>query len=130
LILLTHADEQDIEEYRFAPLDMARARDYLARLVRDMLTGAPGPSGEPTGLHPYVLPCEAVFRARRRGVRARDEAESLSQRYREGARIHLSTLYGPIRDAVERWSPPPAEIAARMAASRFGLFFELETGAK
>jgi exodeoxyribonuclease V gamma subunit len=130
LILLIHVDEQDIEEYRFAPLDMARARDYLARLVRDMLTGTLDPSGEPTGLHPYVLPCEAVFRARRRGVRAGDEAESLSQQYREGARIHLSTLYGPIRDAVKRWSPPPAEIAARMAASRFGLFFELETGAK
>jgi hypothetical protein len=130
LILLTHVDEQDIEEYRFAPLDRARARDYLACLVREMLTGTLGPSGEPTGLHPYVLPCEAVFRARRRGVRAEDEAASLSQRYREGARIHLSTLYGPIRDAVERWNPPAAEIAARMAASRFGLFFELETGAK
>ena len=130
LILLTHVDEQDIEEYRFAPLDMARARDYLARLVRDMLTGTLGPSGEPTGLHPYVLPCEAVFRARRKGVLPWDEAASLCQQYREGARIHLSTLYGPIRDTVERWNPPPAEIAARMAASRFGLFFELETGAK
>jgi len=98
--------------------------------VRDMLTGTLGPSGEPTGLHPYVLPCEAVFRARRKGVLPWDEAASLCQQYREGARIHLSTLYGPIRDTVERWNPPPAEIAARMAASRFGLFFELETGAK
>ena len=129
LILLTHVDEQDIEEYRFAPLDMARARDYLARLVRDMLTGTLGPAGEPSGLHAYFLPCEAVFRARRIGTVPGDEAARLCQQVREGGRIRLSTLYGPIRDAVERWNPPSVEAAARMATDRFGLYFELETGA-
>jgi exodeoxyribonuclease V gamma subunit len=129
LILLTHADEQDIAEYRFAPLDTARARDYLVGLVRDMLTGALGPSGEPTGLHPYVLPCEAVFRARYQGLLARDEAERLCQQYREGGTSRFNTLRGLIRDAAARWNPPPAEIAARMVASRFGLFFELKTRA-
>ena len=128
LLLLTHVGRDDIEERRFAALDPARARDYLARLVRDMLTGTPGPDGEPTGLHAYVLPCEAVFRARRKGTLAGDEAAGLCRRYREGSRIHLSTQYGPIRDAVDRWNPPSAEVAARMAADRFGLFFELETG--
>jgi exodeoxyribonuclease V gamma subunit len=130
LILLTHSAQRDIEEHRFAALDMARARDYLARLARDMLTGALGSSGEPTGLHPYVLPCEAVFSARRKGLLARDEAERLCQQYREGGTARFSTLQGPIRDAAARWDPPSAEIAERMAASRFGLFFELETRAK
>ena len=130
LLLLTDGDKQDIDEQRFAPLDPARARDYLARLVRDMLTGTLGPLGEPTGLHAYVLPCEAVFRARRKGILAWDEATSLCQQYREGRSYRFSTLNGPIRDAVARWNPPPAEMAAGMAAARFGLFFELETGAK
>jgi exodeoxyribonuclease V gamma subunit len=121
LLLLTDGDKQDVDEHRFAALDPARARQYLARLVRDMLTGTLGPSGEPTGLHAYVLPCEAVFRARREGTAVADEAARL----REGDRTRLSTLYGPIRDAVTRWNPPPAETAARMAVDRFGLFFEL-----
>ena len=129
LILLTHGARQDIEEHRFAALDVARARDYLARLVRDMLTGTLGPAGEPSGLHAYFLPCEAVFRARRIGTVPGDEAARLCQQVREGGRIRLSTLYGPIRDAVERWNPPSVEAAARMATDRFGLYFELETGA-
>ena len=129
LILLTHGARQDIEEHRFAALDPARARHYLARLVRDMLTGTLGPSGEPTGLHAYILPCEAVFRARHRGILAADEAASLCEQHREGRASHFSTLRGPIRDAVDRWNPPSAEMAARMVADRFGLFFELETRA-
>ena len=68
LLLLTDGDKHEIEVRRFAALDPARARDYLARLVRDMLTGTLGPAGEPSGLHAYVLPCEAVFHARRKGV--------------------------------------------------------------
>jgi exodeoxyribonuclease V gamma subunit len=130
LILLTHGARQDIEEHRFAALAMARARDYLARLVRDMLTGTLGPDGEPTGLHAYFLPCEAIFHARRMGTLARDEAASLSEQVREGGRTSLSTQYGPIRDAVTRWNPPSAEAAARIATDRFGLYFELETRAK
>ena len=89
LLLLTHVGGDDIEERRFAALDPARARDYLARLVRDMLTGTLGRCGEPTGLHAYVLPCEAVFRARRRGILAVDEAASLCQQYREGGSLSL-----------------------------------------
>jgi len=130
LILLTHGARQDIEEYRFAALAMARARDYLARLVRDMLTGTLGPDGEPTGLHAYFLPCEAVFHARRMGTLARDEAARLCEQVREGGRTSLSTQYGPIRDAVTRWNPPSAEAAKRMTADRFGLYFELETRSK
>ena len=129
LLLLTHVDRQDIERRRFAALDMVRARDYLARLVRDMLTGTLGPDGQPTGLHAYVLPCEAVFRARRRGLLPGDEAERLCELHREGGGSRFSTLNGSIRDAATRWNPPPAEMAARMAADRFGLFFKLETEA-
>jgi exodeoxyribonuclease V gamma subunit len=129
LLLLTDGDKHEIEVRRFAALDPARARDYLARLVRDMLTGTLGPAGEPSGLHAYLLPCEAVFHARRKGARPGDEAARLCQQVREGGRIRLSTRYGPIRDAVERWNPPSVEAAARMATDRFGLYFELETGA-
>ena len=125
LLLLTHAAQHDIEERRFAALDIARARDYLARLVRDLLTGTLGPDGAPTGLHAYVLPCEAVLRARHKGILPGDEAADLWRRCREGGRIRFSTLRGPIRDAEVRWNPPPAEMAARMAADRFGLFFQL-----
>jgi hypothetical protein len=60
---------------------------------------------------------------------ARDEAERLCQQYREGGTSRFNTLRGLIRDAAARWNPPPAEIAARMVASRFGLFFELKTRA-
>jgi hypothetical protein len=130
LLLLTDGDKHEIEVRRFAALDPARARDYLARLVRDMLTGTLGPDGEPSGLHAYFLPCEAVFHARRKGARPEDEAARLCQQHREGGRSRISTQYGPIRDAVERWNPPSAEAARRMAADRFGLYFELETGAK
>jgi hypothetical protein len=125
LLLLTDGDKQDIDERCFAVLDPARARNYLARLVRDMMTGTLGPSGEPSGLHAYVLPCEAVFRARREGTSVADAAATLGDLYREGGRSRFSTLNGPIRDAATRWNPPPAETAARMAADRFGLFFEL-----
>jgi exodeoxyribonuclease V gamma subunit len=130
LLLLTDGDKHEVEVRRFAALDPARARDYLTRLVRDMLTGTLGPDGEPSGLHAYFLPCEAVFHARRKGARPEDEAARLCQQHREGGRSHVSTQYGPIRDAVERWNPPSAEAARRMAADRFGLYFELETGAK
>ena len=129
LLLLVNPAKSEVEERRFAALDRVRARDYLAGLLRDMLTGTLGPAGEPTGLHDYVLPCEAVFHARRKGTLPGDEAADLCRRHREGGRIHFSTAYGTIRDAVERWNPPSTEAAARMAALRFGLFFELETAA-
>ncbi len=130
LLLLTDGDRGEIEERRFAALDPARARDYLARLVRDMLTGTLGPDGAPSGLHAYVLPCEAVFRARHLGTMAGTEAARLCQQVREGGRIRFGSLYGPVRDAVQRWNPPSIEAAKRMVADRFGLYFELETGAK
>jgi len=125
LLLLTDGNKQEIERRRFAALDPARARNYLACLMRDMLTGTPGRRGEPTGLHAYVLPCEAVFRARREGTSVAHQAAILRQQHYENSRARFSTLYGPIRDAVERWQPPPAQAAARMAAERFGLFFDL-----
>jgi hypothetical protein len=99
-------------------------------LLRDMLTGTLGPDGKPTGLHAYLLPCEAVFRAHRNGTLVADETASLCQEHAENDRFRFSTMTGPIRDAVERWNPPSADAAARMATDRFGLFFELQTGTR
>ena len=49
----------------FRPLDRAGAIRYLSALVTDLLTGAPDPaSGLPTGVHPYLLPFDAIFEAR------------------------------------------------------------------
>jgi exodeoxyribonuclease V gamma subunit len=125
LLLFTDGEKQEIDEHRFAALTPARARAYLTRLVRDLLTGMLDLAGEPTGLHAYLLPCEAVFRARRYGTSVADEVGRLCEEGAANERVHFSTLHGPIRDAAARWNPASAEIAARMAAERFGLFFEL-----
>jgi len=56
LLLLTDGNKHEIEVRRFAALDPARARDYLARLVRDMLTGALGLPASPPDFTPTSCP--------------------------------------------------------------------------
>jgi len=92
LLLLTDGDKQDIDERRFTVLDQARAREYLARLVRDMLTGTLGPSGKPTGLHAYFLPCEAVFRAQRKAVRWQTRPRDFARNTVKMVAARFSTL--------------------------------------
>jgi exodeoxyribonuclease V gamma subunit len=122
-LLLSHVDE--IVDRRFARLDAARARAYLGRLVGDLMAGTLDSFGKPTGLHAYVLPCEAVFAGRRDGIPITQAAEQVRDKRGETGRGNFSTLYGPIPDAAWRWDPPPTEEAARMAEARFGLFFQL-----
>ncbi len=109
---------------RFKAVKQAQARDYLASLVRDMLTGDPDGDGRPTGIHAYLLPCEAVFGARGKRSVA-EEVERLRDLHFEMAWKTFSSVHGPVPDAVDRHEPPAVEDAERMAASRFGLYFEL-----
>jgi len=125
LLLLAQPDKRDPVERRFAPLEAGRARAYLGALLRDLVTGTRDQAGQPTGLHAYVLPCEAVFLGRRAGLPLLEAVEQIRGARDETSRDQFSTLHGPIRDAAWRWNPPTAEEAARMVEGRFGLYFEL-----
>lgn len=117
--------EHDLSWARFRPVDSARARAFLAAVVRDMLAGARDAAGRPTGVHDYLLPCEAVFEARNGRRSLVEEVEHLRDNYFENSRLRFSSLYGPVPEPLERHDPPPADEAVRMAHDRFGLFFEL-----
>jgi exodeoxyribonuclease V gamma subunit len=109
----------------FRPVTAERARAYLAALVADMLTGARDAGGRPTGVHDYLLPCEAVFDARRRNRDVVEEVERMRDAYFEKPFLVFSSVSGPVPEAAERHHPPPPAEAARMVSARFGLFFEL-----
>jgi hypothetical protein len=105
----------------FRPLERERARDYLARLCADLLTGALDAQGAATGVHPYLLPHEAVFESRRKQVPIADAIDELC----ESDDASFSSLRGPVPRVLERYAPPAANDAERMVQARFGLFFEL-----
>jgi hypothetical protein len=108
----------------FRPLERARAQDYLARLCADLVTGTLDANGVATGVHPYLMPHEAVFASQRKQTPLADEIEKLC----EGAESDhpvFSSLRGPVPRVLERYAPPPADEAERMAKARFTLFFEL-----
>ena len=108
----------------FLPLERERARDYLERLCVDLLTGSLDTCGAATGIHPYLLPHEAVFESQRKGSSVADEIDSLCAEV-ESNRSAFSSLLGPVPRVLERYAPPAAVEAARMVEARFGLFFEL-----
>ena len=109
----------------FAPVEPARAREYLETLAAELLQGAPDPAtGSPTGVHPYLLPHEAVFEAYRKKKDVVDVIEGLCDQYADLNRA-FSSGYGPVPQAIERHLPPDSDVAARMVESRFGLLFAL-----
>jgi hypothetical protein len=108
---------------RFAPLSAARAREYLRDLVHDLLRGTTDVSGHPSGLHAYLLPCEAVFAHHERNIPVGDAVNELRAQCAEDEHTSISTQRGPIRDALDRWDPPSDEDAERMVSTRFGLYF-------
>jgi hypothetical protein len=119
------APAQLLDRRRLAPLDAARARAYLATLAAQLLAGEPDPTtGAATGVHPYLLPCEAIFEARRGKKTLIEAIEDRREIYIE-RNIGFSSVYGPVPQAVERHEPPAAELAAAMMDARFGLLFEL-----
>jgi hypothetical protein len=121
------------ERPAFAPVDRGRARRYLAELTAELLAGsAADATGAPTGVHAYLLPCEAVFAAREREAGdVVDVVEELRDGYLDFPRANgFSSAWGPVPQAVERHHPPSLDAAARMVEARFGLLFELlESGA-
>jgi hypothetical protein len=104
----------------FAPLDRGRALAYLAVLCGELLALSGGTRG--SGLHPYLLPHEAVLASRARGTRVRDEIENLCG---DSNRAGFSSLRGPVPEVLARYAAPSDETAERMVNARFGLFFDL-----
>ena len=108
----------------FRPLERERARGYLARLCADLLTGALDVNGAATGVHPYLLPHEAVLASQRKKTSLLDEIDELCSEA-DGKDRSMSSLQGPVPRVFDRYAPPTAPEAESMARSRFGLFFEL-----
>ena len=121
------ATRSPLERRLFAPVEPARARAYLATLAAELLEGERDPAtGSPTGVHPYLLPHEAVFAAR--GTKNKKDLIEVIEDLRDDfaeRRQRFSSTYGPVPQAVERHLPPSPEVAARMVDTRFGLLFEL-----
>jgi hypothetical protein len=112
----------------FGPLDRDRALGYLAQLCADLLTGGLDAQGAATGVHPYLLPHEAVFESRRKQIPIADAIDELCEGEGQGGdsgRTTFSSLRGPVPRVLERYTPPAASDAACMVHARFGLFFEL-----
>ena len=79
----------------------------------------------PTGVHPYLLPCEAVFEAQAGRGTIVELVEDLRDKYFERPTATFSSVQGPVPEAADRHDPPPLEEAERLARARFDLFFEL-----
>jgi hypothetical protein len=108
----------------FGPLARESARGYLVRLCADLLTGALDVDGAATGVHPYLLPHEAVLASQRKKTPLLDEIDELCSEA-EGKGRSMSSLQGPVPRVFDRYAPPTAQEAESMVRSRFGLFFEL-----
>jgi exodeoxyribonuclease V gamma subunit len=108
----------------FGSLERTRAREYLARLCADLLTGALDVHGAATGVHPYLLPYEAVLASRRKKTALPDEIDDLCAEAESKGRS-MSSLQGPVSRVFDRYAPPTAKEADTMAQARFGLFFKL-----
>lgn len=125
LLAAAEGDVARPERRRFRALAPDQARGYLTHLVEDLLAGTADAVG-PTGVHAYLLPCEAVFEAAAGKKSLVDAVEELRDAYFERpTTAFFSTLFGPVPDAVERHEPPPLEEAERLRDRRFGLYFDL-----
>jgi hypothetical protein len=120
----SHDGQGKVHTLGFRPLERERARDYLARLCGDLLTGALDVDGAATGVHPYLLPHEAVLASQRKKTPLLDEIDELCSEA-EGKGRSMSSLQGPVPRVFDRYAPPTAQEAESMVRSRFGLFFEL-----
>ena len=119
------ADQGQLRVVDFGPLERDRARDYLEGLCTELVTGALDGHGLATGVHPYLLPYEAVLTSHQDRTSILDEIDRLCSG--DGFRDpRFSSVQGPVASVLDRYAPPDAEQAERMVKQRFGLFFELE----
>jgi hypothetical protein len=130
LIAWSDGSDHELDARRFREVMPEIARDYLGGIVGAMLGGARDGNGQLTGVHPYLLPCEAVFNLhspRADGKRNLvEEILKLRDDYLEkGNLLAFSSVNGPVPEAVERHDPPPLDEAERMRDERFGLYFAL-----
>jgi exodeoxyribonuclease V gamma subunit len=117
-------EKGDLRTLRFGPLSQERALTYLEELCADLLMGARNQDGAPTGVHPYLLPHEAVLSSHRNGSPVLDEIARLCENAQEPGG-GFSSMRGPVRLAIDRYAAPTEEEAKRMVERRFGLFFAL-----
>lgn len=117
--------QAEVRVTRFAPLERARAQAYLAGLCRELLATAADPGA--WGLHPYLLPHEAVVASHVHGTIVAHEIRNLCDAYKR-KNTGFSSVLGPLPDVLERYPVPSDEEAARMIEARFGLLFELTRG--
>lgn len=111
-------------ELVLAPVERERARAYLTALLGDLFARP----------HDYLLPCEAVFRARQAQEKHKErEDDGAARTLRDHIvetrddpyyRASSSTKFGPVPQPFD-YPPPPLDEAERLAEQRFGLFFAL-----
>jgi exodeoxyribonuclease V gamma subunit len=123
-LFYSHEGKGKLHTLGFRALERERARDYLARLCADLLTGALDVNGAATGVHPYLLPHEAVLASQRHKTPLLDEIDELCSEA-EGKGRSISSLQGPVPRVLDRYAAPTAQEAENMAKARFGLFFDL-----
>jgi hypothetical protein len=102
--------------YDLSPMRREDATQYLTAIAADLLSG----------VHDYLLPCEAVFQVfgaahGRRPLDPRLVAAEASRRIAT-ERVACASRWGPVPDP-GRYPPPPPERIAEILARRFGLFF-------
>jgi hypothetical protein len=108
----------------FRPLECGQARAYLATLCTDLLTGNLDEHGSATGVHPYLLPHEAVLESRRRHTSVSDEIADLCAKA-EGQRGRFSSLLGPVPAVLARYAAFPEPEVDAVVQRRFGPIFDL-----
>jgi exodeoxyribonuclease V gamma subunit len=107
-----------LQRVSFAALTPADARRYLSDRATELLGRA----------HAYLLPCEAVFMARKaQPPRPVTEcvAQIRSDAYYRGT---TSSAFGPVPEPFD-YPVPTEDEASRMVEARFGLFFNLSPSA-
>lgn len=110
LVAVTDGERSRRHAARFRPIAPDDARAWLGGLAGELTSG----------VHPYLLPYEAVFAwAASRGAASLTDAV-ITLRDRKGT---FSSHYGPVRRP-EAYEPPSESEARRMVERRFGPFWE------
>lgn len=100
------------QKRQFEAVAPADARRYLTMLAGELLSR----------VHDYLLPVEAIFRARELSLPISETVEQM--KHDAYFRDRLGSNYGPVPDPFE-YAPPSAAEAEALADRRFGLYWAL-----